>query len=109
MPSTLARTSLFRYAVIMAMQFDVSIDLTDWLVPPGADPLAATNRVRSAVERLPGAGWVSVEWCGNTPADLPWLRLFRPGCAEVVVGGEWDALEQLVTAAVNDAVVASQP
>lgn len=59
--------------------FDVCIDLTVHIVPAGISPAVAVARVREAVERVPGAGWISVEWCGDAPASAPWLRLFRQG------------------------------
>lgn len=76
--------------------FDVSIDLTAAMIPTGSDPAAAVVAVRRTVEEIEGSGWVSVEWCGDPPAGLSWLRLYRPGRAEVMGGDKWDALERLV-------------
>jgi hypothetical protein len=58
------------------MDFEASIDLTTDVVPQ------AVERVRLAVEQLPGASWISVEWCGQMPsAKLPieWVRVYRRG------------------------------
>jgi hypothetical protein len=92
----------------METRFDASIDLTDRLVPPGADPYAAISRVRTAVEALPGSGWVSMEWCASAPGSS-WLRLYRPGYAEAMAGGEWDALGDLVEGVVREAVAEASP
>jgi hypothetical protein len=56
--------------------FDASVDLTVHTVPGHLDPSQAVARVRAAVESLPGAGWVSVEWCGDATASLPWVTLY---------------------------------
>jgi hypothetical protein len=59
-------------------EFDACIDLTVHNVSTG-DPQSAVARVRSEVEALPGASWISVEWYGAPPPGLSWLRLFRRG------------------------------
>lgn len=63
------------------IRFDASIDLTVHTVPVGIPPPVAVARVRSYVEGLPGAGWISVEWYGDAPSSLPWLAIYRPGHA----------------------------
>ena len=75
----------------MATKFDASIDLLTRLVPSDIPSAAAVERVRSAVERLPGANWISVEWCGDVPGSPPWLRLYKSG-------GIWDELTHLIKA-----------
>lgn len=85
------------------MAFDVSIDLVAALIPDGCPPREGVRLAREAVEALPGAGWVSVEWCGDFP-PVRWLRLYRPGRAEVMEGGPWDQLRAQVEAAIAKAV-----
>ena len=77
-------------------QFDASIDLTTHTVPAGLQSAVAIARVHSAVQAVDGAGWVSVEWCGDAPARLPWLRVYQPGDGRAKIGGEWDAIASLV-------------
>jgi hypothetical protein len=75
------------------MEWDASIDLVQaHLEAPSADPSQAVEAVRFAVQSLPGAGWVSVAWCGSLPA-VRWLQVFRPGSNLEPEGAEWDALE----------------
>ena len=62
------------------LSFDVTIDLTDDIVPPGVRPHQAVHRVRAAVEAMPGAGWVSVDYFGLIPPGLPWIVLYEAGC-----------------------------
>ena len=61
------------------LEFDACIDLTQHNTPTGIAGADAVRRVREAVEALPGAAWISVEWCGPAPPSLSWLRLFRRG------------------------------
>ena len=72
--------------------FDASIDLTIHTVPPGTQPSVAVERVRDAVADLPGARWVSVEWCGDAPASLPWIAVYEPGNAVPMTGGAFAAV-----------------
>jgi hypothetical protein len=83
------------------MQWDASIDIVAAHLEPGADgPGDAVARVRAAVESLPGAGWVSVAWCGRAPA-IRWLRVYPPGRCVEPVGPEWDAVRRRVERAVT--------
>jgi len=61
------------------LEFDACIDLNQHNTPAGIAGEEAVRRVRAAVEDLPGAAWVSVEWCAPSPSTLSWLRLFRRG------------------------------
>jgi hypothetical protein len=77
----------------MATAFDCSIDLTKHHpVPADLAPSQAAELVRAAIEALPGARWVSVEWCGDTPPDLPWLRVYALGDGREQSGGVWSEL-----------------
>jgi hypothetical protein len=58
------------------MKFDASIDLVAGHLPEGLPPQEGVRRARGAVEAVPGAGWVSVEWCGHIPA-VKWIRLYK--------------------------------
>ena len=70
------------------MQFDVSIDITEAILPPGSTiPPDAAERVGAAVRALPGAGWVSVEVCPGVPTGLPWIAVYRLGRSERLEGG----------------------
>ena len=54
------------------MAFDVSIDLTEAILPPGASiPDRAANLVAAVVSALPGAEWVSVDVCAVAPSGFP--------------------------------------
>ncbi len=88
------------------MEFDASIDLVASQVPDWLPPEDAVRRVREAVEALPGAGWVSVEWCGNAP-HVRWIRLYRPGHGAVMEGPPWDHLQARIEAVVGHAIAAN--
>jgi hypothetical protein len=79
-------------ASVTVRRFDASIDLPAAIVPPEMPPGEAVSRVRRAVEALPGAGCVSVDWSGLVPPGLPWLCLFEPGKQVAVTGGAWGSL-----------------
>ena len=83
--------------------FDVCLDLTVRTVPEGMAPQIAVERVRSAIEALPGAGWVSVEWCGHAPSR--WLRVFPAGVGSEQEDGEWAELRERITATMQEALV----
>jgi hypothetical protein len=59
-------------------EFDACIDLSVHNTA-GADADSAVARVRREVGAIPGANWISVEWCGSVPAGMRWLHLFRRG------------------------------
>lgn len=85
------------------MQFDTSLDLTTEQAPAYVPPREAVARVRQAVERLPGAFWISVEWCGQLPAveqPVEWVRVYRRGESGVMQGLPWDAIKADIKAAV---------
>jgi hypothetical protein len=83
------------------MDWDACIDIvTAHLEPGAAAPGDAVAKVRAAVERLPGASWVSVAWCGDLPAQR-WLRVFRRGSSMPVDGPEWDKVRRDVERAVT--------
>lgn len=88
----------------MTRPFDCSIDLTMHTVPSTVPPDQAIRRVRKAIEALPGAGWISVTWCGDAPPELPWLRLYQPGEGGEQTGNEWDALATDIRAATRGAL-----
>jgi hypothetical protein len=87
------------------MEFDASLDLRADLVPDNLTPREAVELVRAAVEALPGAGWISVAWCGHCP-PVPWVRVYKPGRGEAMEGGEWDLIEARIKAAAMAAVIA---
>jgi hypothetical protein len=88
----------------MATNFDASIDLTTRLVPADISSVASVERVRSAVERLSGANWISVEWCGDVPGNPPWVRLYKRGESRPQSGGSWDELAELIKTTVLSAL-----
>ena len=74
------------------MDDDVSIDLTDEILPHGSPMLtSAIKRVLSVVKALPGAGWVDVQSCPETPHRLPWLAVYRPEGPNVSKAGSGKA------------------
>ncbi len=89
---------------VMTMQWDASIDVVEaHLEAPEADPSQAVEAFRFAVQSLPGAGWVSVAWCGAMPA-VRWLRVFRPGSSVEQEGAEWDTLKRRTESIVSRAL-----
>ncbi len=84
--------------------FDACLDLTVRMLPGGVAPDAAVGRVRTAVEALPGAGWVSVEWCGDTPGESRWLRVFPAGRGGEQHDGAWAELRERIAAAARQAL-----
>jgi hypothetical protein len=85
------------------MEFDASIDLFADHLPDGLSSKEGVERAREAVEALPGAGWISVEYCGHyQPGE--WIRIFRPGRGEIMEGGLWDQLQANVAATVAEAM-----
>ena len=72
-------------------------------LPTGLSSREGVQRAREAVETLPGAGWISVEYCGHYPLG-EWIRLFRRGRGEVMEGGPWDRLRADVAAAIAEAI-----
>jgi hypothetical protein len=70
------------------MHFDVSLDLLDRHLPPGMSDAEAADRVRAAVQAIPGVQYISLEVCRGVPGDPIWLRLYRPGDGKVMTGGE---------------------
>jgi hypothetical protein len=76
--------------------FDAAIDLTAQVVEPNRSPAEAVEAVRAAIEDIPGAGWVSVEWCVGAPRNEGWVRLYEPGRAEPQSGVKWDKLARLI-------------
>jgi hypothetical protein len=85
------------------MEFDASIDLVADHLPKGLSSNEAVQRAREAVEALPGAGWISVEYCGDIPS-VRWIRLFQRGRGKVMEGGLWDQLQADVEATIAAAM-----
>lgn len=90
------------------MEFDASIDLVADHLPEGLPSRDGVQRAREAVEALPGAGWISIEYCGHYPPG-EWIRLFRPGRGEVMEGGPWDQLRANVVATIAAAMQSRPP
>jgi len=84
-----------RYRGIMP-EFDACIDLVAAIVPARFEPQVAVVLVRSAVERIPGANWISVEWCGNSPQTDSFIRVFARGHGKIREDGPYaQAREQI--------------
>ncbi len=78
------------------MIWDASIDIGPAHLEPGCPaPGEAVQRVRQAVERMPGAGAVSVAWCGPIPAK-GWLRVYPRGQYLEPEGPEWERVRRQV-------------
>ncbi len=70
------------------MAFDCSVDLTArHPIPAEVPPSAAAGLVRTGIEALPGARWISFDWCGDAPPDLPWLGVYAVGDCREKSGG----------------------
>jgi hypothetical protein len=53
-----------------AVNFTVTVDIPDDIVPPGIRPHEAVYRVTRPLEAMPGAGMVSVDYSGLLPPGL---------------------------------------
>ena len=84
--------------------FDASVDLTRHSVPRGMAPAVAVERTREALGALAGAGWVSVEWCGEAPTDADWVRVYKPGATESLPIPAGDAVLALLKITVRKAL-----
>jgi len=79
-----------------AMKWDASIDIVSAHLEPGCpEPGEAIQRVREAVGRLPGAGSVSVAWCGPI-STKGWLRVYPRGQYLESEGSEWESVRRQV-------------
>ena len=76
------------------------------MVPATVPSKAAVARVRTAVEAMPGAGWISVEWCGDAPGESRWLRVFPAGDGREQWDGVWEGVWERIATAVRDALAA---
>ncbi|MGI4798177.1 MAG: hypothetical protein ACRYG8_29870 [Janthinobacterium lividum] len=65
-------------------------------------PHRLVERVRKAVETLPGAQVVSVEFHGSAPSSLRWLTLYGPGSGPSSTDPEWDDLHRQIEHAVRE-------
>ncbi len=84
------------------MEWDASIDRVAAHLAPGIRvPGDAVDRVRAAVESLPGACWVSVEWHDDIPA-VRWLRVFWSGNSLEPDGPDWDALRRRIASTIEE-------
>ncbi len=78
------------------MNWDASIDIVYAHLEQGCpEPAEAIQRIREAVARLPGAGSVSVAWCGPIPAK-GWLRVYPRGQYLESEGSEWESVRRQV-------------
>jgi hypothetical protein len=86
------------------IEFDACIDLV------GEAARGAVHKVRAAVETLPGAAWISVEYCPDWPPEAGtrpeavatdrWITVWARGSSRPVSGPQWDALRERVRAVV---------
>jgi hypothetical protein len=83
------------------IKFDASIDLTPRMIPDGVDVQAALVATRRAVQTLPGANWISVEYYAEVSATIPWIRVFLPGNSRVQSGQKYIAIEDDIQAVVS--------
>ncbi len=78
------------------MNWDATIDSVAAHLEPGrTTPGEAIERVRQAVERIPGAGAISVAWCGPVPAKGG-LRIYPHGQYLEPEGPEWESVRRQV-------------
>jgi hypothetical protein len=94
------------------MEFDASIDLTTDVVPLHVPPHLAVERVRLAVEQLPGASWISVEWCDQMPSlkqPIEWVRVYRRSQGGIMEGSSWKTIKADIEAKAVAALQESRP
>ena len=73
--------------------FDALLVLGPDLLPPGVVPGAAVLAVRTAVQAMPGAGWVAVEAHGlRLPPGTRWVEVHAPGSSAAAEGRAWSEL-----------------
>ena len=87
-----------------AASFDVTVDIPDEVVPAGMRPHQAVYRVREAVEAMPGARWVSVDYSGLLPPGIPWIVLYQPDSAIPMDVEQVSALAAMVEATARRAL-----
>lgn len=90
--------------------FDALIALAPDMLPPGVSRADAVRAVRAAVQAMPGAGWIGVEYHGvPSGLGLRWVEVFPPDSGLPLKGERWDALRAAVERAARTALVALPP
>lgn len=90
--------------------FDALIALAPDMLPPGLSRADAVRAVRAAVQVMPGAGWVGVEYHGvPSGLGLRWVEVFPPDSGLPLKGERWDALRATVERAARAALAALSP
>ena len=85
--------------------FDALVALAPDMLPPGASRAEAVRAVRAAVQAMPGAGWVGVEYHGvPSGLGLRWVEVFPPDSGLALKGERWDALRAAVEGVARDAL-----
>lgn len=90
--------------------FDALIALAPDMLPPGSSRADAVRAVRAAVQAMPGAGWVGVEYHGvPSGLGLRWVEVLPPDSGLPLKGERWDALRATVERAARAALAALPP
>ncbi len=84
--------------------FDATIDLPIGMVPDHLTPREVVSLVRRAVQAMPGAAWISVDYAGDVSATLPWLTLYQPDTASLLSEAVAGRLSDLVKSVVSGAL-----
>lgn len=63
-----------------------------------------SSTVREFVERIPGAGWISIDFGVDFPASLEWPPLYSNGGTEAPGSREWMELRERIEDAVASAL-----
>jgi hypothetical protein len=85
------------------MDFDATIDLAKCHCRPGLRPRDAVDAVRAAVEALPGANWISVDYGGDWQ-PVRWIVLYQPGSGRPLEDACSELLRQEIAIAVHRTV-----
>lgn len=89
------------------IEFDVTVGLCAWHLRgrADADPTGAVAAIREAIERLPGANWIDVEFWGPCSATANWVQVYPRGRCFTPDGSSWrrlkDDVERLALAAIG--------
>ena len=90
--------------------FDALIDIDPGQLAPGVDSATAAAAVRDAVQRLPGAGWISTACHPGPPhSALVQASIYPAGSSVPDAGGHWLRVQAQVEDTARAAILQTQP